>query len=149
MSLEEKLYRENLELARVEKRILAFIVDKFIISFVFVVIYWDKFAQVGGDYYATIKIVETVFLQFLILNLVYETAFSMFYGATLGKILFKIKILSVDLLDHPQLFQALLRALLKMVGEILFYAPYLFAFLTPFKQALHDYFAKTIVVDNA
>lgn len=149
MSLEEKLYRENLELARVERRALAFIVDKFIISFVFMVIYWDKFAQAGGDYYATMKIMQTVFWQFFTLSLVYEVVFSVLYGATLGKILFRIKILSIDLLDYPRIFQALLRAFLKGIGELFFYIPYLLVFFVSSKQALHDYFAKTIVVDNA
>lgn len=149
MNLEEKLYRENLQLASVGSRFCAFLIDKFLISFVFFIIYWNDFSQTNGDYAMMIGLISNVIWQFICLSIAYEVIFLVLYGATLGKIFLKIRVLGVMLLDSPSVLHALIRTVMKILSENLFYFPYLFSLFSPFKQALHDYMAKTIVIRNA
>lgn len=149
MNLEEKLFREEIVLASIPRRVVAFLLDKFLLTFVFTFIYWDDFSKLGGSYTQIVLFLNQVIVQFLLLNFVYEVLFLILYGATLGKIACKIKIVSTSLLDRPNLFYSSIRSVLKILGENLLYAPFALVFFTPFKQALHDLLGKTIVIKYA
>lgn len=149
MDLEEKLYREEIELAPLFLRFCAFLLDHIILAFVFLLIYWDVISQYAGNYYAINTVISELVWQLIFLMLVYEVVFLTFYGATLGKMAFQIRVISTSLLDTPNLFYVLMRSVIKILSQNLFFLPYLFVFFSPFKQTLHDLLAKTIVVKNA
>lgn len=149
MNLEEKLFREEIVLASISRRVLAFLLDKFLISFIFTFIYWDAFVEIGESYVQIVNFFNQIIWQFLLLSYAYEVLFTNLYGATLGKIVCKIKVVSISLLDHPNFFYSCIRSMIKILGESFFYVPFCLVFFTPFKQALHDVLGKTIVVNYA
>lgn len=149
MDLEEKLYYEKIKLASLPKRFFAFWIDELILSCVFVLIYWESLVPHFENYYAIVGIVSTLIWQRFFLGLIYESVFLVLYGATLGKMLLKIRVVSVSLLDTPNVLYALIRALVKVLSQNLLYLPYLFVFFSTCRQALHDLLGKTIVVDYA
>lgn len=149
MDLEEKLYREELKLADLWRRFFAFWVDSLILTFVFFLIYWNELSQYLDNYYALTQAILSVIWQFSLLDFVYEVVFLSLYGATLGKMIFQVRVISISLFDKPSFFYALVRSAVKLVGKNLFYLPFLFVFFSPFKQTLHDLLAKTIVIKNA
>lgn len=149
MNLEEILYREEIVLAGIGRRIIAFLLDKILISFVFSLIYWNEFFSLSGSYVQIVTFFNQVILQFLLLSFVYEALFTLLYGATLGKIACKIKVISISLLDRPNIAFSCIRSAVKILGENLLYAPFVLVYFTPFRQALHDLLGKTIVVKYA
>lgn len=149
MNLEEKLYRENIHIASIKSRIFAFLIDKILVSLIFSLIYWDNLLTQAENPYGLIALTSSLIWQLLLLNIAYEALFTFLYGATLGKILFKIRIIDLSLLDQPNLFNSILRAVFKTLAELIFYLSYCSILFSPLKQTLHDYLAKTIVVKNA
>lgn len=149
MSIEDKIYREKLVLAGIGERFFAFLIDRFLISLVFVVIFWSEIAPLQKDYVSMIGFIEKRFLFFVALDFAYEVVFVFLYGATLGKIALKIKIVSIGIFDRPNLIYSAIRTLAKIVGENLFYAPFFVVFFSPIQQALHDILGKTLVIKNA
>lgn len=149
MDLEEKLYREEIQLASLLARFFAFWVDNLILASVFFLIYWNELSPYLNNYSALMEAMRSVLWQLLLFDCVYEVVFLVLYGATLGKMIFKVRVISVSLLDKPSFLHALIRSVTKLIGKGLFYAPYLLVFFSPFKQTLHDLLAKTIVIENA
>ncbi|GAA7258653.1 RDD family protein [Helicobacter cholecystus] len=149
MNLEEILYREEIVLASIGRRAMAFLLDRILISFVFTLIYWNEFSALSGSYLQVVNFFYEVILQFLLLNFTYETLFTALYGATLGKIACKIKVISTSLLDHPNILFSCIRSAMKILGEYFIYIPFLLIYFTPFKQTLHDLLGKTIVIKYA
>lgn len=149
MNLEEILYRENIQLASFSRRVIAFLIDKFLLSLVFTLIYWENFSSLDRGYVQIVGFLNQVIWQYLILSFVYEALFLMLYGATLGKIVCKIKVISTSLLDRPNMVLSCVRSFVKILAEYLFYAPFCLAFFTPFRQTLHDLLGRSIVIKNA
>jgi uncharacterized RDD family membrane protein YckC len=142
----ELLDRENVELASVAKRSFAFVIDEVIISVLFFVIYYDSFANAqSGE--VVIALVNSLVLYILLLKILYQAFFVWYYGATIGKLAMKIRVISYIDVENPSLNYALVRALLRVAGEMIFYVTYLPALFTPSKQALHDKVAKTLVIN--
>lgn len=65
--------------------------------------------------------------------------------ATLGKMLFKIKVSNIDS-DEPSFGQVIGRNVAKAVSAIPLFIGFLFAAFTMKRQALHDLIAKTLVI---
>lgn len=149
MDLEEKLYREEIQLASLLVRFFTFWVDNLILASVFFLIYWNELSPYLNNYFALMEAMQGVLWQLLLLECVYEVVFLSLYGATLGEMIFKVRVISISLLDKPSVLYALIRSVTKLISKGLFYAPYLLVFFSPFKQTLHDLLAKTIVVKNA
>ena len=149
MKLEEVLYREEIVLASIWRRVIAFLFDQLLIIFVFSLIYWDDLSALSGSYVQVVNFFNQVIWQFLLLNFVYEVIFIVLYGATLGKIMCKIKAISTALLDRPGIILSCIRSAVKILGGNLMYAPFVLVYFTPFKQALHDLLGKTIVIKYA
>lgn len=143
--LEYKLFKEEITLSPVSKRALAFAIDKLLLSFIVFAAMSDKF--VGKDIEGVIEALNHTFLFTTILEISYQTVFVAMYGATLGKILLKIRVIDVNTLDRPAWAPALLRASMRFLGETLFYLGLVWAFFDPFKQGWHDKLAKTVVID--
>ncbi|MGM0533729.1 MAG: RDD family protein [Campylobacterota bacterium] len=145
--IQERLYREGLQLADNKKRILAYAIDDILISLIFVVIFWNSISQASG-YEQTIAIINEAFFEIMTVKILYHTFFVMQYGATIGKIIMKIRVLQVDTMDIPGFMPALTRAIFRIISEIIFYFGFLLAFFDPNKQTLHDKVAKCVVIDG-
>lgn len=145
-SLEERLYRENITIASLNRRLLAYAIDDIIISVLFMLIYWDlidKASQVGVE--ATLATISNLFWQIALMKVVYHTFFIWYYAATPGKMLCKIVCIDTIMLSRPSLSSSFLRACVRLLSESLFYIGFLWALGNPQRQTWQDKLAKTVV----
>ena len=131
------LERENLRLADKGLRSLAWFIDVFLLSFIFTLIHLDALSQMSDIKFSW---------QVWILKISYDTLFVWYYGSSIGKILCKMRVVSVDLFDKPSFLYALLRACGKYIGESLLFITYVFGFGDSLSRTLHDRLAKTLVI---
>lgn len=94
-----------------------------------------------------LSVISSSWLVLYVIRIVYHWVFVRYYGATIGKIVVKIKVIEVELLDNPSTKQAFLRSLLRVLSEFLMYIPFLYILTNPLRQGLHDRVANTIVVE--
>lgn len=144
--IEETLAREEIKLAPLWKRFVAFMVDDLLVSMILIGINWDRIMQNAQDTEAMLSIVSSSWAALYVIKLVYHWLFVHFYGASIGKMVVRIRVMEVELLDNPKIGQAFMRSFFRLLSEVLMYLPFLFVFENRIKQALHDKLAKTIVV---
>ena len=145
LELEEKLYRENIRLASIDKRILAQIIDDLILSILLFIIISDAIssAQTPEE---IIVVINHFVLEFMLIKLFYHAIFTTFYGGSLGKIFLKIEVISTEDFTNISFGQSFLRAFIRLFSETIFYLGFLWAVFEPNKQSWHDKLAKTIVI---
>jgi len=143
--LEEKLYREDIKLAPIEKRVLAHVIDDFILSALLFIIISDTISS-ANSVEEIINVVNNLVLEFMAIKFIYHTIFTSLYGASIGKILVKIKVINVNDFSNISIFTSLNRSFIRLVSESLFYLGFLWAFFEQNKQSWHDKTANTIVV---
>jgi uncharacterized RDD family membrane protein YckC len=143
-------------IASSQKRITAFVIDDIVVSLFFFIIFYEQFSGL----FVNLTVVDETVLQnindFLAQNLlvvlaikvIYHTVFVWQNGMTLGKYLMKIKVIDMSTGHTPDFSKALLRALVRIPSEILFYAGFLMAFFMPLKQTLHDKLSNCVVVNG-
>jgi uncharacterized RDD family membrane protein YckC len=144
--IENLLYREQLTLAPVSKRSWAFLIDELLISFLFIIIIWDSFVQ-ATTYEQMISLTNSFVLEYMAIKIIYQTFFVSMYGASIGKILLKIRVIETQTLQKPRPFSAFNRAVFRIISEIIFYLGFLWGVLNPSKQTWHDLTAKTLVIN--
>lgn len=145
--IEEILAREEIEVAPYWKRIVAHLIDDLLLSMVIIGIYWDSIMQNKDDVEAILAIVSSSWAILYGIRILYHWLFVQFYGATIGKIVVKIRVIELGLLDNPSFWQAFLRSLLRTLSEFLMYLPFFYLFANPLKRGLHDVAANTLVVE--
>lgn len=142
----EKFERENITLAPLKKRALAYLIDEILVSLLFIFIYIDQIPE-NATTEETITIINSLVFYVMLLKVVYQTFFVWMYGATLGRIAMKIKVISLGDLENPSLFFALSRASFRIISESLFYLGFLWAVLNPKRETWHDKVSNTLVVN--
>lgn len=144
--IEEILFREKLQVAPFSKRALAFLIDEIIISMLFVFIFYTDFTSFGEDRAELLQMISHTIIYLVLLKYAYHSIFTFFYGASVGKLFVKIKIIQIDSLDTPDLLTSLLRCFFRLLGQELLYITYFFAWGDRFIRTLHDRFVRTIVI---
>ncbi|MDD3343920.1 MAG: RDD family protein [Sulfurospirillaceae bacterium] len=142
----EKFESENITLAPLQKRGLAYFIDEILISVLFALIYLDQIPD-NLSREETINMINSLFFYIVLLKVLYQTFFVWMYGATLGKIFLKIKVISLSDLEKPTLLFAVNRASIRIISESLFYLGFLWAILNPKRETWHDKVANTLVVN--
>jgi uncharacterized RDD family membrane protein YckC len=142
----EKIERENITLASISARSWAYFIDEIIVSLLFIIIYWSYIPE-NADIETTINTINNMVPYALALKIIYHTLFVFLYGATIGKILLKIRVISVMDFENPSFLYSLNRALMRIVSESFFYIGFLWAFFNPKKETWHDKFGRTLVVN--
>ena len=137
----------NLELATTKSRMLAFVIDDFLITFIIIAMYWSQIAASGNDLVSVLAVMNEFVWQILILKFIYQTFFVWYYGATVGKIITKIRVIDFDNLGRVSIFTSITRSILRIISEMFFYVGFIFAFFNDGKQTFHDKLAKTLVVN--
>ena len=102
----EKFERENITLAPLKKRALAYLIDEILVSLLFIFIYVDQIPD-NATTEETITIINSLVFYVMVLKVVYQTFFVWMYGATLGRIAMKIKVISLGDLENPSLLFSL------------------------------------------
>lgn len=144
--IENLLNREQFALASIQKRALAFLIDELLLSIVFTVIIWNYVTQATGIE-QMIDLTNSFVLEYMAIKIVYQTFFVTMYGASIGKIVTKIRIIEIETLDKPRLVVSFNRAVFRVISEMIFYLGFLWGILNPSRQAWHDLTAKTLVID--
>lgn len=145
----EKLDRENIKIASLGKRSLAYVIDDIIITLIVFAIYFENLQSLanGSDPEALVFFISQITLQIYLLKFLYQTFFTWYYGASLGKIIMKIYCIDARLLSKPNLINSAIRAFFRILGEVLFFVSFLWAFSDETKRTLHDLLAQSVVCD--
>ena len=144
--IENKLYRENITLAPIKKRSLAFFIDETLLSFLLIIALWDSF-KVAVTVEDMIILTNQFVLEYMAMKIIYQAFFVMQYGATLGKLAVKIKVIEIKTLNYPSVISSLNRAIFRVISEMLFYLGFLWGMLDKSRQSWHDKTARTLVVN--
>jgi len=144
--IENILHREDLTLASSGKRSLAFFIDEMLLSFLLIVALWDSFAS-AQTIEELIAVTNSFVIEYIIMKILYQSFFVTQYGATLGKLALKIRVIEIATLDNPNIAHSINRAVFRIISEMLFYLGFLWALFDPARQAWHDKTAKTLVVN--
>jgi uncharacterized RDD family membrane protein YckC len=138
---------ENLELASMRSRIKAFVIDDISITLIVALILWDKIAASGGDFMATMIVMNQAFFQIIMIKFIYQTFFVWYYGATVGKLVSKIRVIDFDHFGRVSLINSAMRSFGRIISEAFFYIGFIVANFTESRQTFHDKFGKTLVVN--
>lgn len=142
----EKFERENITLATLPKRAFAYVIDEILISVLFALIYIDHIPQTSTTE-EMIAMINGLFFYVVLLKVLYQTFFVWMYGATLGRIAMKIRVISTLDLENPSLLLSLSRASFRILSESIFYLGFVWAVLNPKRETWHDKVANTLVVN--
>ena len=144
--IENILHREGLTLASIKKRSMAFFIDEMLLSFLLVIAMSDSFMN-AKTVEEMILLTNSVMFEYLIMKILYQTFFVMQYGATLGKIAMKIRVVEIATMQNPSFISSFNRAVFRVISEMLFYLGFLWGMFDPMRQTWHDKTAKTLVVN--
>lgn len=144
--IENTLYREELTLASIKRRALASIIDEILLSFLLIIALWDSFANAQTTE-EIINLSNNFVMEYIFMKIVYQAFFTMQYGATIGKIVMKIRVVDLKTFSNPNVLSSLNRAIFRIVSETFFYLGFLWGVLEPAKQTWHDKTARTLVVN--
>jgi len=146
--LEYRLFKEELTLAPISKRVLAFIVDTILLVLIVIAAMGDKFA--GKNIEQTINAMNQALLFIMLVEIAYHAVFVRLYGATIGKMILKIRVVDINMFANPTWASSVIRASIRFMGETpILCLIFLWAFFDPFRQGWHDKFAKTLVINAA
>ncbi len=143
--IEFLLQKEELRLASIKKRVFAYLIDELLLSLIVIGAMSGRFSS--GNIESFIIAMNEAFLFIMSIKILYHGLFTHFYGATLGKIAMRIRVVSIGLLDNLTIIESFLRASMRTVGESLFYLGLIWAIFDPDRQGWHDKVAKSLVID--
>ena len=142
----DRIESEGLSIASISKRSYAFLVDDLIVSFLLFVAFYNSFAN-AKSMEEILVITNNLFLYIVFLKVVYHTFFVWQYGATMGKMLFNMKVVDQESFQKLSFSKSLTRAFVRFFSEALFYLGFLWGVLNPTKQTWHDKACGSIVID--
>jgi len=144
--IQQNTVQNQEQIAVPKKRVGAFVIDDLVVSFLFLAIFWSQIASLRTVEEINLFLTEN-FLIIVAIKILYHTVFVWQSGMTLGKYLMKIKVVTQQTGDIPQLHIALARASLRIVSETFFYLGFAMAFFNPMVQTLHDKLTGCVVID--
>jgi len=144
--VEHRLSSAGLELASMQKRALAFLIDELILAFLFLIIIYDQ-VTAAGEPEALVALINSFTLEYLVIKVLYQTFFVYQYSATLGKIFMKIQIVDTQNFQKPIFASALNRGVFRIISEMVFYLGFVWAFYRKDRKSWHDLTARTLVVN--
>lgn len=142
-----EINQDDLELASMKSRTTAFIIDDLSITLLVAIMLWDTISKAGGDFIAIMSIMNAAFFQIVFIKFIYQTFFVWYYGATIGKLVVKIRVIDFDDFGKVTLINSAVRSAGRIISEMLFYIGFIIAFFTDSRQTFHDKFGKTLVVN--
>lgn len=144
--IEEILYRESLKIPPISQRIWAFGIDIVLIIFLTWGVYVNFLSASSTDIVSKIYSIQKLILTYFLLGFFYEVVMIRFFNASIGKMIFGHKIISLQTLDIPLLNTILQRSVLKIFEEILGFVLFIFAIDNSLHRGIHDKISKTIVI---
>jgi len=144
--IEKKLNLEQIKLASINKRALAYAIDEIIISLLFAIIVWDQLKAIKTPE-EMMAYSSSLFVYIMSVKIIYQTIFVYMYGASLGKMAVKIRVIESEYLGLPTIMQSFIRAVMRIISEMIFYFGYVVALFSPLRLTWQDRVATTLVVD--
>ncbi|MDE5592199.1 MAG: RDD family protein [Helicobacter sp.] len=145
--IEEMLIREELTIAPLWKRLVAHCMDVLLISMLVTGILWQSILQNIGDKAVLIGIFSDYMPKIFLLIILYQWIFIHLFGATIGKMVVRIRVVDIYYLDNPSWFLSFVRVILREIAIYLLYVPFIFMISNQFYRGLHDEISKTIVIE--
>ena len=145
--LDSLLEREHLTLASIRQRTAAFGIDEVLLSLILMVILWGPITK-AATLEDMIALTNSFLLEYMSIKIVYQTFFTMQYGATIGKIIMKIRVIEIATLSNPSFLSAFNRSVFRIISEILFYLGFVWAMLDPYRRSWHDRSGRTLVING-
>jgi len=138
----------ELELASMRSRALAFVIDDLLVTFIVLIIFWDNIIAVSQNMEAMMYLMKTdLVMPLIILKVLYQAVFVWYYGATIGKIVAKIRVIDTNHWGRVSFFSALLRSIGRIFSEMFFYVGFLIGFFNDGRKTFHDFTGRTLVVN--
>jgi uncharacterized RDD family membrane protein YckC len=144
--IQDILHSEGMSLAPIKKRAAAFFIDEMLLSLLLIIALSDSFFE-AKTVEEMIILTNKFVLEYMAMKVFYQAFFVMQYGATLGKLIMKIRVVEIKTLQTPNVIVALNRSIVRVVSEMLFYLGFLWGVMDPARQTWHDKSAKTLVVN--
>jgi uncharacterized RDD family membrane protein YckC len=145
--LDTLMQREHLTLASIRRRTMAFGIDEVLLSTLIMIILWDAISKVQ-TVEGMIALTNSFLLEYMSIKIVYQTFFTMQYGATIGKIVMKIRVIEINSLSNPSFLSAFNRSVFRIISEVLFYLGFVWAMIDPYRRSWHDKTAHTLVING-
>ncbi|PKN14155.1 MAG: RDD family protein [Deltaproteobacteria bacterium HGW-Deltaproteobacteria-24] len=142
----QQIDSDKLELATIGSRVKAFVIDDVLITLVFIMLYWERFSATD-DMMALLTLMNEGVYQVLLLKFIYQGFFVWYYGATIGKIIVKIRVIDANSWGRVSIFSSFLRAVGRIFSEMFFYVGFLIGFFNDGRRTFHDITGKSLVVN--
>ena len=138
----------NLQLASMRSRALAYIIDDLLVTLIIIMIFWESIYAISEDTEALMYLLKAELVTpLIILKIIYHTFFVWYFGATIGKIVAKIRVIDANEWGRVSIFSSFLRAVGRIFSEMFFYAGFLIGFFNEGRKTFHDITGKTLVVN--
>lgn len=138
----------NLQLASMRSRALAYVIDDFLVTIIIIMIFWQSISALSDNMDAMMFFMKTELVTpLIILKVLYHTFFVWYYGATVGKIVAKIRIIDANSWGKVSMFSSFLRSFGRIFSEMFFYIGFLVGFFNDGRKTFHDFVGKTLVVN--
>lgn len=139
---------ENLQLASMRSRALGYVIDDLLVTVIIMTIFWENILAVSHDMNAMMLLMKTdLVMPLLMLKIIYHTFFVWYYGATIGKIIVKIRVIDANSWGRVSMFSSFLRAVGRIFSEMFFYVGFLIGFFNDGRRTFHDITGKSLVVN--
>ena len=139
---------DNLQLASMRSRALAYVIDDLLVTIIIIMIFWESISALSHDMDAMTYLLKAELVTPLIfLKVMYHTFFVWYYGATVGKIVVKIRVIDANEWGRVSMFSSFLRAVGRIFSEMFFYIGFLIGFFNDGRRTFHDFTGKTLVVN--
>ena len=138
----------NLQLASMRSRALAYIIDDLLVTLIIIMIFWESIYAISADTDALMYLLKAELVTpLIILKIIYHTFFVWYFGATIGKIVAKIRVIDANEWGRVSIFSSFLRAVGRIFSEMFFYVGFLIGFFNDGRKTFHDITGKTLVVN--
>lgn len=149
----DKLQKENKKLASLGKRLIATFIDNIILSILLFVILHNttdiKDIVSGLNEEQISQFISSLSMYFIVIKFIYLYLFFYLKFATLGNIITKTKIVSIDNFESIDYKSSLCRALVFIICEItLFGILFLSVFFNSTNRHLADTMSKSVVIND-
>ncbi len=138
---------QNLKLATIIRRFFAFLLDEILLTILIYLVFWDSLISSASNTENFVTVIKDLVVPILIIKFIYQTFFIWYYGATIGKIILKLKVIDYNHFGRVSFSNAVIRSLGRVISEYFVYIGFIVALLTEGRQTFHDKIGRTLVVD--